>query len=633
MGQDMLAKKPQAQVVDSLDSLRIHDFIPFACHYSDESILTKNGELIQFIKLDQDAGANDDEFRQAIRDSLNAVIDPAKYAVWIHTTRTRQEIKKLSSNDFCKQVEYAWRKTLPEKLHFENSVYISVVRDSSGFNFRDPMSYVRALSFGAMQSQNSRDLKLRDEELTRLVNTVHGDLQKFGATKLKVYEKEGHFYSEQMEFLHRILSFFDEQIELPISDLSYHVMPEEVSFKEFAGIVEIQGEKGKNYASVITLKECGLLPARSLDYLLNIDSELVISQSMDFASSNTQLHNLRYQEEVDKYTEDKDFSKLIGINNVDTNNPDNFVLQQTNITLMQDSPKKLRDVLVSVHKELARLGLIGITEDVKLEKAFWSIAPSNFMFMKRQDIVPRKDIANFAILGNDIYQEIESSLFGDPILFLEGQDGEPFPFHFINNGSGHVLIVSDFEEQRNALLHLMGVHLKKFPCKIIYYDEKGGYQDFANEIGAEYTSTFDIEYLQKQAEENDKLVILFNSLDVVIANSGEEFFTNFLEFLGENDSILIACGKYVNSHVEMLANFDSQIYFHSQEIKRNADKFELFDDEVKIITLLEEKYIYVKHNYEEIMLKYSLSENLAKKLLNHGGQERQQQIQEKQNEV
>ena len=632
MGQEMLAKKPQAQGSDSLDQLKIHDFIPFACHYSDESILTKNGELIQFIKLDQDAGANDEEFRQAIRDSLNAVIDPAKYAVWIHTTRTRQEIKKLSSNDLCKQVEFAWRKTLPEKLHFENAVYISVIRDSSGFNFLDPLNYFRALSFNSMQKQNTRELAAKDAELTKLMNSVHGNLKKFGATKLRVYEKEGRFYSEPMEFLHRIMSSFDGQIEMPLSDLSHHLMPEDVSFNEFSGIVEIAGERGKNYASVITLKECGLLPARSLDYLLNIDSELVISQAMDFASSNTQLHTLRYQEEVDKYTEDKEFARMAGIRGVDTSNPDNFVLQQTNIILMQSSPKKLREVLINVHKELARLGLIGITEDVRLEKAFWSIVPSNFMFMKRQDIVPRKDIANFAILGNDIYQEIDASLFGDPILFFETQDGEPFPFHLINNGSGHVLIVSDFEEQRNALLHLMGVHLKKFPCKTIYYDERGTYADFAREIDAEYTTKFDIEYLQKQAEENDKLIILFNSLDVVIANSGEEFFNNFLEFLGENDAILIACGKYVNSHIELLGNFDSQIYFHSHDIKKNADKFELFDDEVKIITLLEDKLIYVKHNYEEMMLKYSISESLTKELLDQGGKE-QGQPQENKNEI
>ena len=529
MGKGTLAKKPQ---VDAQDKLKIHDFIPFACHYSDESILTKNGELIQFIKLDQDAGANDDEFRQAIRNSLNAVIDPAKYAVWIHTTRTRQEIKKLSSNDLCKQVEFTWRRTLPEKLHFENAVYISVVRDSSAFNFLNPMNYLRALSFGEMQKQNSRELAAKDAELTKLMNIVHADLQKFGAQKLKVYEKGGLFYSEPMEFLHKIVSFFDEQVEMPLSDLSYNLMPEEITFNEFSGIVEVASERGKNYASVITLKECGLLPARSLDYLLNIASELVISQAMDFASSNTQLHNLRYQEEVDKHTEDTDFARMAGLQGVDTNESENFVLQQTNIILMQPSQKKLRQTLISVHKELARLGLIGITEDVRLESAFWSVMPSNFMFMKRQDIVPRKDIANFAILGNDIYQEIEASLFGDPVVFFETQDGEPYPFHFINNGSGHVLIVSDYEEQRNSLMHLMGVHLKKFPCKIIYYDSKGGAEEFAKEIGAEYITAFDAEYLKNQAESNDKLVILFNSIDMVFANSGEEFFCNFLEFLG-----------------------------------------------------------------------------------------------------
>lgn len=612
----MLAKKQQPAKSDKAqDKLKIHDFIPFACHYSGESILTKNGELIQFIKLDQDAGANDDEFRQAIRDSLNAVIDPSKYAVWIHTTRTRQEIKKLNTNNVSKRIEFEWRRTLPEKLHFENEIYISIVRDSSSFKFFDPRDYLRSFSPKAMQRQNESELKKKDAELTSLINKVHADLEHFGAMKLKVYEKEGVFYSEPMEFLHRILSFFDENMELPVSDLSYNLIPEEISFNEFKGIVEVGSERGKNYASVITLKECGLLPARSLDYLLNIDSEMVISQSMDFASSNTMLHSLRYQEEVDKYTEDMKFGEVIGIKGIDTAESDNFVLQQTNILLMQPSKPKLRSTLVSVHKELSRLGLIGITEDIRLEKAFWAIAPSNFMFLKRQDIVPRKDIANFAILGNDIYQEIDASMFGDPVVFFETQEGEPFPFHYINNGSGHVLITSDYEEQRNSILHLMGVHLKKFPCHVVYYDEKGKYADVAEEIGAEYLTKFDFEYLKQLAEKPEKLVILFNSLDVVIESAGAEFFCNFLEFLGENDAILVACAKYVTSHVELLTSFDSQIYFNSPEIKKHASNFDLFDDEVKIVTLLEDKMIYVKHNYEEMVLKYSPSEKLVGKLL------------------
>jgi len=533
----------------------------------------------------------------------------------------------------CKQVEFSWRRSLPEKLHFENAVYISIVRDSSSFSFFNPISYIQALSFSAMLNNNNRELTQKNIELTGLMDKVHADLKRFGATKLKVYEKEGVFYSEPMEFLHRILSSFDDHIEMPLSDLSLNLMPEEIKFKEFAGVVEISSEKGRNYASVITLKECGLLPARSLDYLLNINCELVISQSMDFASANTQLHNLRYQEEVDKHTEDKEFGRIAGIHGIDTNEPDNFVLQQTNIILMQNSPSKLRESLINVNKELARLGLVGIVEDVRLESAFWSIIPSNFMFMRRQDIVPRKDIANFAILGNDIYQEIDSSLFGDPILFFETQDGEPFPFHLINNGSGHVLIVGDYAEQRNALLHLMGVHLKKFPCKIIYYDEKGTYQDFAAEIGAEYTTKFDVEHLKSQAESSEKLIILFNSLDVVIENSGHEFFTSFLEFLGENDSILIACGKYAHDHIELLTSFDSQIYFHSNDIKKYAKNFDLFEDEVKVVTLLEGKYIYVKHNYEEMMLKYKLSEGLSNKLLPVSPEKPVQYNQEKQNET
>ena len=94
----------------------------------------------------------------------------------------------------------------------------------------------------------------------------------------------------------------------------------------------------------------------------------------------------------------------------------------------------------------------------------------------------------------------------------------------------------------------------------------------------------------------------------------------------------MVCGKYINNHLELLTSFDSQIYFHSPEAKKNAEKFDLFDDELKIIQLLEDKYIYVKHNYEEMMLKYAPSEDMLKKLLNNSSQSTPPSTPEKPNE-
>lgn len=608
----MLAKKQQTELERQG---RASGFVPFACHYSADTILSKNGELIQVIKLDQDAGANDEEFRQLIRDSLNEVIDPAKYAVWIHTTRTLQQEKKLSAQNFSRQVELDWRRQLPKKLQFENVVYISIMRDSSKMRLFRPDNFLAALNFSAVRGQSDAQLQERYAELSAVMGHVHKRLQKFGANKLQVYEKDGVYYSEQMEFLRKILSFYDDHIEMPISDLAHHLLPEDIVFNEFSGVVEINNPRGKHYAHVISLKECGRLPARSLDYLLNLPSELVICQSLDFAAANTMLHRLKFQEEIDATTEDSEFSKLAGFHGVDLSKSENFVLQQTNIIIMEDSPALLRDVLVDVHRELARLGLVGITEDIKVEKAFWSAITGNFPFLDRQDIAPRKDIGNFAILGNDIYQEVDASLFGDPVVFFERQDGEPFAFHLVNNGSSNVLIVSEYEEERLAMLHLLAVHLKKFPCKIVYYDEKGAYASLAQEIGAEYMTSVDFDRLRQLAEGSEKLVILFNSMDLVINGFGLEFFNNFLEFLGENNSLLIGCGKYVHNHVEILPAFDSQIYFHTPEIKKYADNFELYDDEVKIILFVEGRYIYLRHQYEEHILKFNPNEKFKAKLL------------------
>lgn len=593
----------------------VHDFIPFASHYSPDTILTKNGELIQFIKLDFDAGSTDDQFRENLRNAINEHIDPSKYAVWLHTTRTREEYKKLNVEDYIKTVEINWRRNLPSKVHYDNCIYISILRDSKKFNPFMPMNYIRALLHSAERKYQIKLLEEHAAELTETVAKLHAPLKQYGATKLQVYTEDGVHYSEPMEFLHRILSFHDDHVPLTIADLSRFLIPEDISFNTYSGEIMVRSKRGMHYGAVISLKECDRLPARSLDNLLNIDAEIVISQSLDLASGNTQLGPLEYQKYIDTLNEDEDFGKLSGVADIDEMKPEMFALQQTNIILMQDTREGLRAKLIEIHDELSRLGIVCIVEDLRVERSFWSILPGNFSFLRRQDIVAKKDIANFAILGNDLYQQCENSLFGDPVTFFESQDGEPYPFHFINNGSGHILAVGEDERQRTSLLHLFALHTKKFNPNIIYYDGFGNHKNFANQIGARYEDKLDFEKWKSISEEKTTILIM-NSLDKIMGSSGgEDFFNSFLDHMGENNSIVIASTKVEDRCIRILPNFDSQIYFSTQNLKPLTENYDLFFDETKVINLLGKRNIYLKHNYEELVVRFTEDQSLIKALI------------------
>src|SRR5690606_1134626 len=89
LDENELAPKVLAQFPDP-------DFIPFVCHYSENSILTKNGELLQVIKV---TGFNHESItsevvnlREAIRDSITNHIKSNNFALWLHTVRRKSNI-------------------------------------------------------------------------------------------------------------------------------------------------------------------------------------------------------------------------------------------------------------------------------------------------------------------------------------------------------------------------------------------------------------------------------------------------------------------------------------------------------------------------------------------------------------
>ena len=105
------AKKEKQQI----QSFETHELVPYACHLNPTTLVTKNVELVQFIKLsDNTGGASDDEFRETIRAALNEHADPTKIAVWIHTTRFSKEIVETGNEDFVNHIDILWKQALPD---------------------------------------------------------------------------------------------------------------------------------------------------------------------------------------------------------------------------------------------------------------------------------------------------------------------------------------------------------------------------------------------------------------------------------------------------------------------------------------------------------------------------------------
>ena len=95
----------------------VEEYLPYACHFDEETILTKNGELIQVIKITgfnfetvKEIEKDNSNLRDLIRKTIKKNITKDEFAVWIHTLRRKRDISIEQGHEegFSKQLNHEW---------------------------------------------------------------------------------------------------------------------------------------------------------------------------------------------------------------------------------------------------------------------------------------------------------------------------------------------------------------------------------------------------------------------------------------------------------------------------------------------------------------------------------------------
>jgi len=607
------------QATANLRDLISHEFIPYACYYSEDTLLTKNGELIQFIKLDDSGGASDDEFRKAVSLAINSSIDPALNSVWIHTCRNRSQAKSFTRGSYHQYIDFLWRNHLPKEIHFVNEIYISVVVDSAQFEPWRIQEYTRSLSKKAEERFRNSQLAEKYNQLNSVVQNIVAKLNKYKPHKLGLYKENGKYYSEHMEFIKSLMGIAEAKMELPLGDLSVSLKPDHIDFNTYTGRFYLEDGAVKRCGSVISFKEIVGITSYALQDLLNSDSEFVISQAVDFAFGNKYLPALKDQLYINSVSADDKFLKSADLLNAQPVNPENFVLQQTDITIIKPTQAELDASIAKVQKNLQELGIISHLEDLNAERGFWANQAGNFSFLKRQTLMKRNDIACFACFGVDKYTSVEDCLFGRPVTFLQTQDDDIFALHFLNNGHGHFLIVGQDEMDRQSFANLISVQAAAASAKIIFYDHFHKYSDFAQALDAEYIEELDLDKIASRLDGQVHVVVI-NSIKPILDANAHKSFAKFLDYAASKNCIVICCEDYEENCELLLPNFTTSIFFPCYEITdKFADNYDIFEDEKQVIEFISDGNVYMRHGYEEFVIKFNPSEELTRALLEGKG--------------
>src|SRR6476659_8871628 len=114
-------------------------FIPYKCHWDKDTILTKNNELLQVIKINgfpfETADDIEVEIKKNMRNLLFKNVASGNIVLYFHTIRKRKSLIDQSNylshtvdkSDFSGYLDSVWNAKYTSMESFFNEIYISVL--------------------------------------------------------------------------------------------------------------------------------------------------------------------------------------------------------------------------------------------------------------------------------------------------------------------------------------------------------------------------------------------------------------------------------------------------------------------------------------------------------------------------
>lgn len=473
---------------------RVPDFLPFACFYDSHTILTKNGEVMQTLKIvgftHEQVTGRKIGLRAAIRQALQESFGDNSYAIWFHTIRRRKNLDPGGSYPagFSEYLNKRWGEANQWSEKFTNELYITIVKKGQTGKLEGPKGFLRGLWPPLERDYRLSFLAQAFTELNDTVERMLETLTDFGAQRLGLVDTDGVIYAEALQFLGKIINLEERPRELPLRDLSEYLPDTTLRF-DF-NTIEVSGPRGNRYGALLTIKDYVDLSATAIDRFLQLPQEFIITQTIDFINRKQALENFSKHKYYVDLSEDTEFAEMSGIDEIVGSNRGTSIdygEHQISLFLVEDTFQKLEETLERTVQTLGHMGLVPIREDIRLEETFWAQLPGNFEFLKRRNPINTTWVGGFASLHNFPAGRAVGNWWGPAATVFYTNAGTPYFFNFHDEtGNGHTTIIGPFGSGKTVLLNFLISEARKFRSRLIVFDRDHASRIFINAIGGTY---------------------------------------------------------------------------------------------------------------------------------------------------
>ncbi len=470
-------------------------FIPYLCHFSDDTILTKKQDLVSIVKVEGFAfeAADDVEIdaKKDLRNNLFKAMVGGNFTIYIHTLRRKQSSypKGEFDNKFAKNLNKQWEDRHAPEYVFVNEHYITIVRRNN--KMTNAISNIAAsLSKDEENSDVNQSLADAYSELSENVDKVLQSFNGYNASILQVKKEGESYYCEMLEFLGMLTSGLQKQrYLLPKTTIDRYLQTSRIYAARKT--IESHSAIDVKYMGIVSLKNYRpSTHAGLLDAFLTLPFELIITQSFSYLDKQNAIGKMQLQQRRLIQSQDPSFSQIGEITRAldeATSGKFSFGNHHLSILCIGDSKKNLDKNCSSVGVELTNIGIVNVRETINMEACFWGQLPGNESMIIRRATINTLNLAGFASMHNFPLGKITGNHWGDAVTVFNTISGTPFFFNFHVRDVGHTMIIGPTGGGKTVLMNFLCAQAQKFRPRMFFFDKDHGAEIFIRALGGNYS--------------------------------------------------------------------------------------------------------------------------------------------------
>jgi type IV secretion system protein VirB4 len=488
--------------------------IPYTAHLSEHVVRTKWGDFLQVFRIGgasfesaDDAQLNNWHERLAI--AWRNLASP-NVAVWTHVIRRRERGYPAGefSVDFAADLNAHYRERLSGERLMVNELYVALVyRSTTGVVTDWTAKILSRMQRGAVEM----DLKAALEACEKLRQTLKAALDRYEIEVLGVYQREGHTYSQVLEFLGFLINGERQRMPLPRAPLNEVLATSRPIFG--VEVIEYRTSTQTHLAAMLGIKEYPTPTVTGMFHgLLSTPFPLILTQSFTFLSKASSQGLL--QRQFARMSNAGDFAVTQAAqlqDALDALAGDEFVMGDHHLSLQVltdpvesydaaeviKQHKSLNDRVGIARRILSDTNMAVAREDLALEAAYWGQLPGYFSRRLRKAPITSRNFAAMAPFHNYPVGRARGNHWGDALTLLITSARSPYFFSLHasdprdpDGGSrrdvGHTFLCGPTGGGKTVLIGVLISMLTKFGCTQVIIDKDRGLEILVRALGGEY---------------------------------------------------------------------------------------------------------------------------------------------------